>query len=230
MKLKAFQEEMKNVIFIHEKEAKTSPLWNGPVPARMDVYRSNTRLNWTDTLDHDFPLTANQFTAEAWADLRQRYFICHPPAHWELNASMTPFARFLKGQKVKPWIKELADYEWNDLKVFIDTAVLRAGTGTTNPTVVVRAYQHQIFFWVEGGAPKEKPPEQKPEVLIFYRDQKNTCHIREADPLMILLLDHFKRPGAVLADLEPVRRKLLPNNRIALDSVWKKLRDDDLIL
>src|SRR5690348_14105098 len=179
MNLKTFQEELKELVFFRDPEPQTSPLWKEGVPARLDVYRNNTRSNWTDTLDYDFPLVKNQFSEEEWENLRKRYFIQHPPQHWELNTSMIPFPKFLSAQKVKSYVKELADYEWSDLQVFIDRSVVRRGSGATNPTAVVKVYQHQIFDWVEAGAPREKPPQQKPEVLVFYRDSKNTCHVQE---------------------------------------------------
>jgi hypothetical protein len=83
---------------------------------------------------------------------------------------------------------------------------------------------------VDAGAPAQKPPPQKPEVLLFYRDSKNTCHIREADPLMLLLIDHFRTPGARLEDLEPTRRKLLPGNAVPLERVLAKLQKAEIIL
>ena len=143
---------------------------------------------------------------------------------------MTPFSAWLKSQKIKPYVKELADYEWQDLKVFIDRSDVRKGSGVTNPTVVIRPYQHQIFFWVEAGAPSAEPPKQKPEVLVFFRDSKNTCHIQEADPLMILMLQHFQKSKARLEDLEPIRRKLIPMNQVALQTVLESLQKSELIL
>src|ERR1700687_628762 len=170
MNLRAFQEEIRELVFIREAEPAASRLWKEGIPKRLGVYRNNTRTNWTDTLDHDFPLTMKQFSEEDWDALRKRFFIKHPPQHWELNTSMIPFTKFLTTQKVKPFVKELADYEWHDLQVFVDRTVVRRGAGVTNPTIVARVYQHQIFFWVEDGAPAAKPPLQKPEVLVFYRD------------------------------------------------------------
>lgn len=228
--LKDFQKELKELIFIKSQEPTRSKLWDGALPDRLWVYQNNTRSNWADTLDHDFPLTRKQFDREGWDDLRKRYFIKHPPQHWELNTSMSTFLSFLKGQKIKAFVKELADYEWYDLKVYIDRSGARKGAGTVNPTAVVRVYQHQIFNWVESGASPKKPPLQKPEVLVFYRDSKNTCHIQEADPLMLLMLDHFRSPGASLEALEPARKKLLPANKIPLQTVFEALRKSDLIL
>ncbi len=230
MNLKAFQEEIKELVFFKENESSSSRLWKAGLPERLGVYRNNTRTNWTDTLDHDFPLTRMQFNEEEWEALRKRYFIQHPPQHWEINTSMTPFTAFLSTQKIKPYVKELADYEWHDLKIFIDRSVVRKGSSLTNPTAVARVYQHQIFYWVEAGAPPAKPPRQKPEVLLFYRDSKNTCHIQEADPLMLLLVDHFRKPGAHLEDLETTRQKLLPQNTVPLMTVFDSLRKAEIIL
>jgi hypothetical protein len=147
-----------------------------------------------------------------------------------LNTSVMPFPKFLTTQKVNAYVKELADWEWHDLQIFIDPSVVRRALGRSNPTAVVRVYQHQIFNWVDAGAPQETPPAQKPEVLVFFRDSKNICHIREADPLMLLIFEHFKQPGAVLEDLEAVRRKLLPQNQVPLQIVVDRLQKDGLLL
>jgi hypothetical protein len=248
--LRAFHEELKNLLFVKERTPATSNLWGGEIPKRLNVYRNNTRTNWMDTLDHDFPLTRKQFSKEEWNGLQRRYFVKHPPSHWELNTSMIPFRKFLESQKVKPYVKELADYEWYDLQVFIDRSIVRrglgvtpppdqahrashatrSGGGVTNPTAVVRVYQHQIFFWALDGAPAGKPPPQKPEVLVFYRDTKNTCHIEEADPLMLLFMEHFRKPKASLVELEPVRQRMLPTNHVPLDSVYQALQKSELLL
>jgi hypothetical protein len=227
--LRTVQQELKRLIF-PGKEPAASALWDGEAPDRLNVYRHNVRGTWLETLDSDFPLTKNQFAETDWSKLRNRFFVKHPPAHWELNKAVEPFVSFLSRERVMPWVKELADYEWNDLAVFIDRSEIRQGAGVSNPSVRVRVYQHQIFNWAEAGAPPDSPPAQKPEVLAFYRDARNVCHVREADPLMLLLLDHFRRSGARLEDAEPVRRKLLPQNQVPLDSVLARLRELDLIL
>ena len=221
---------MKKLLFVQPTEPDASSLWSGGLPKRLGVYRNNVHKNWTDTLDHDFPLTHKQFSQEEWDDLELRFFTKHPPEHWELNTSLTPFVKFLHGQKVKPFVKELADYEWNDLKIFIDRSSVRRGLGITNPTAVVRVYQHQIFNWVDAGAPSARPPQQKPEVLVFYRDSRNTCRIEEADPLMLLMIDQFRKPDARVEDLESVRKKLLPQNTVSLASVLETLKKSDLLL
>lgn len=228
--LRTLQEELKELLFLKERAPERSRLWPQEIPKRLNVYRNNVHRNWTDTLDCDFPLTRAQFTPADWEALGRRYFSAHPPSHWELNTSVEPFLKFLGRQKIKAWIKELADYEWQDLKIFIDQTPVVLGSGRTNPTVVVRDYQHQIFNWVEAGAPTQKPPQQKPEVLVFYRDSHNTCHIREADPFMLLLLEHFKKSGATLKPLEPIRRRLLPQATVSLEAVYDTLHEEQLIL
>jgi hypothetical protein len=228
--LRAYQDELKKLLFFRTPEAGQSILWKDQIPERLKVYRNNTRTNWSDALDYDFTLTRKQFSDDEWPDLRRRYFLKHPPGHWELNTAMSPFPQFLETQKIKAYIKELADFEWHDLKIFIDRSVVKKGSGLTNPTAVIRAYQHQIFYWVEAEAPKEKPPAHKPEVLVFYRDSKNTSHIQEADPLMILLMEHFRKPGARLEDLEPLREKILPANKVPLAAVCEQLKKSELLL
>jgi len=228
--LRAYQDELKKLLFFRAAEPTRSILWKNEIPARLSVYRNNTRTNWTDTLDHDFPLTRRQFTDAAWRDLQKRYFIKHPPRHWELNTAMSSFAPFLATQRVKPHVKELADFEWHDLKIFIDRAAVRKGSGVTNPTALARVYQHQIFYWVEAHAPLDAPPVKKPEVLVFYRDAKNTAHIQEADPLMLLMMEHFRKRGARLDVLERLRQKVLPMNKVSLTAAMDRLKQTDLLL
>lgn len=228
--LRFYQSEMRRLIFPGGPTTTASPLWKSGLPERLRVYRGNAAANWWSALESDFPLTKKQFTDEDWDGLTRRYFAKQPPAHWELNASLSPFVAFLKRAGVQRWVWELADYEWNDLAIFIDRSVVGAGAGTTNPTVRVRVYEHQIFYWVEKEAPRERPPKQKPEVLVFYRDADNTSRITEGDPLMLLILDHFKKPGATLGDLEPVRRRLLHGNAVRLETALANLKERGLVL
>lgn len=228
--LKALQEEMKHLVFYQAKERETSFLWKDKVPERLNVYRGNTRLNWADALEHDFPLTRQQFVEDAWDTLKRRYFIKHPPEHWELNTALVPFTKYLAHQDVPAFVKELADYEWADLQIFIHRAPVEKGLGVTNPTLLVRVFQHQIFDWVQAGAPKARPPRQKPEVLVFFRDSQNTCHIQEADPLMLLMVDHFRKPGNSWESLETACQTLLPKNKAPLKAVLSTLRESEIIL
>jgi hypothetical protein len=227
--LRALQDELKQLLFIGPSITK-SRFWKDQIPERLDVYRNNVRGNWTETLDYDYPLTRQQFSSDAWTELEERYFSKFPPNHWELNQSIQTFLKFLQAQKVPAYVKELADFEWFDLKIFIDRSPVHKGSGLTNPTAEVRVYQHQIFYWVEAGAKADQPPLQKPEVLVFYRDSKNTCHIREADPLMLLLLEHYRKKGADLGELEAIRQRLLPQNKIPLETVLAMLKKQELIL
>lgn len=228
--LRAYQEELRKLLFFQDKEPAESFLWKDGIPDRLRVYRNNTRSNWSDALDCDFALTKKQFGEEDWGELRRKYFIKHPCGHWELNASLAPFPKFLSNQKVKAFVKELADYEWHDLQIFIDRTEVKRGMGVTNPTSAVRVYQHQIFFWAEDSAPPGSPPAQKPEVLVFYRDSRNTSRIVEADPLMLLLMEHFRKSNARLEDLEPVRDRLIPGNKVPLESALESLKEKELIL
>ena len=47
---------------------------------------------------------------------------------------------------------------------------------------------------------------------------------------MLLMVEHFRTPGAHIADLEPVRKKLLPDNKIPLETVFQTLKKSEIIL
>jgi len=227
--LRALQEELNKILSVGS-EVKESHLWKEGLPARLQVYRNTVHGNAYDTLASDYPLTQKQFTEDEWFDVSVEFFKKNPPAFWELNGCVTGFPKFLKKKKVKTFISELAEYEITDLQAFIHTGIVKKGLGQTNPTVLTRVFQHQILQWVINEAPSTNPPPQKPEVLVFYRNAKHEGHIRRADPLLLLLLDHFSIPGACLEAAEPKRAKLLPQNKVPLERVLNELVDKDLIL
>jgi len=227
--LRALQEDLQNLIFFGRRTSR-SVLWGDKIPSRIEVYRNNVHLNWTETLESDFSFTRKQFTPEEWEKIELKFFSAHAPRHYELNGSIVPFVPFLKSQKVKPCIKELADAELADLNTFLHPAAPVHGMGITNPTVTTRLYQHQILDWFSRKAPADAPPAQKPQVVVFYRDTHFEVRMRVADPLMLLMMEHFQKPGADLDDLEPVRRRLLPTNKVPLDKVLESLVEIDLIL
>ncbi|MBV9079913.1 MAG: putative DNA-binding domain-containing protein [Elusimicrobia bacterium] len=227
--LRALQEELKRLLFVGST-ATSSRFWPEALPERLQVYRNTVHGNAYDTLDFDYPMTMTQYSDDAWFDLSEKFFSKFPPASYELNHCVLQFPKFLKASKAKAYVVELAEYELTDLETFISTEVVRAGATRTNPTVSVRVFQHQILDWVLAGVPSAKPPAQKPEVLVFFRDLHHDCRVRRADPLLLLMVDHFKTPGACLDDLEPIREKLLPTSDVALATVFDNLVNDHLIL
>jgi hypothetical protein len=227
--LRALQEELKKLLPVGGTEEK-SRFWKEGLPARLQVYRNTIHGNCTDTLDADYPLTKKQFSENDWFDLSRDFFTKYPPSAWELNKCIVSFPKFLKQKKTKPHVVELARYELTDLQTFIHTSVVKKGWGVTNPTVTVQVFQHQIYDWVHAQCPPHKPPLQKTEVLVFYRDTHHDCYVRKADPLMLLILDHFRTPKAQLAALEPAREKLLPGNSVDLNRVLNELVQNDMVL
>lgn len=196
----------------------------------MDIYRNTVRGNWNDTLSSDYSLTRQQFSKSEWDRLSAAFFMEFPPRAWELNRCVADFPKFLKRAKRKPWIAELADYEWTDIAAFIDASTVAKNLGRTNPSLKIRVYQHQIFNWVKNKARASHPPVRKPEVLLFYRDTQHEGFIRRADPMMLLILDHFSKPNAKLETLKTAQKKLLPYYKIPPNFVFLKLKKWGLIL
>ena len=227
--LRTLQEELSKILSIGS-QVKESHLWKEGLPQRLQVYRNTVHGNAYDTLDSDYPLTKKQFSEEDWFHLSEEFFKKFPPQFWELNGCIVDFPRFLKMKKQPAFLSELAQYELCDLQAFIHPAVVKKGLGKTNPTLITKVFQHQIFDWVLRSAPADQTPKQLPEVLIFYRDTDHEGYIQIADPLELLLLDHFQKPGAKLDDAEPIRAKLFPKNTVPLKRVLGALINKDLIL
>lgn len=227
--LRALQEELNKLLSVGS-DVKTSRFWKEGLPTRLQVYRNTVHGNAYDTLDADFPLTMKQYSQDDWFDLSVAFFKNHPPSFWELNGCISTFPAFLKKHKVPKHIQELADYELADLQTFIHPATVKKEAGRSNPTINTRVFQHQIFRWATSGADASISPKAQPEVLLFYRNTSHDVYIRPADPLQLLLLDHYARPGAKLSAAEPVRAKLLPKNKVPLQTVLDDLVQNELIL
>jgi len=221
---------LRRLLFIGSTQ-ETSRFWEGGLPKRLQVYRNTVHGNCYDTLDANFPLTRNQFSSDEWFEISQAYYSKHPAQIWELNHTVLSFPKFLKKRKLRAYVPELAEYELTDLFTFVHVAPSTKGMGITNPTLETRLFQHQLFDWIsETEGSSSKPPQQKPEVLVFYRDTAYDCHVMKGDPLQLLILDHFRKPGAKLDDLEPARAKLLPENHVPLERVLEELVNGDLVL
>jgi hypothetical protein len=227
--LRDLQEELKTLIPIGASGT-TSKFWGNDLPVRLQVYRNTVHGNCYDTIDADFPLTHDQFCEHDWFDLSRAYFAEHPPRRWELNNCVFGFPKFLKTREIEPCIAELALYELLNLKTFVHSSQVKKGSGLTNPTVAIQVFQYQMYDWVAKQCPSKRLPPKQPEVLVFFRDMEHDCYVRKADPLMLLLLDHFRRPRARLNDLEPARAELLPGNTVPLARVLDDLVANDLIL
>ncbi len=227
--LKELQADLREILFIGSNK-KASKFWKEGLPKRLQVYRNTVHGNAYDTLDSDFKLTKKQFSGDEWLSLSEKFFSRNSPDHWELNNCIVSFPKFLKSQKVKPFLVELAEYELADLSTFISTEVVKKGGQKTNPTVAIRVFDHQIFDWTLEECPADSPPGPSGEVLVFYRDSKHNGHVRRGDPLELLLIDHFKKDGATLKDVESVRKKILPGNKVPLSRVLEVLKRLDVIL
>ncbi len=227
--LRALQEELNRILMVGSTTT-TSPFWKEGLPERLQVYKNTVHGNCYDTLDSDFPLTKKQFTDQVWFNLCQDFFKKAPPSFWELNQCVTTFPPFLRKRKEALLVRELAEFELIDLLVFISTASVKKGWGRTNPTATIRVFQHEIMEWVLKDASPNHPPAQKPEVIVFYRDADHGGHFRKADPLLLLLMDHFSKPNAQLADVESTRKDLLPKNNVPLQDILNDLVENDLIL
>lgn len=227
--LRALQEELNKILSVGS-EVKESRFWKEGLPARLQVYRNTVHGNAYDTLDSDYSLTMKQYSHDDWFDLSVAFFKKYPPSFWELNGCIKAFPAFLKKQKAKGYIQELAEYELTDLQTFIHTASVKKGSGRSNPTIATRVFQHQIFSWATQDADPAVVPKQQPQVLLFYRNSEHGVFTRQADPLQLLLIDHFSRPGADLHQAEHARKKLLPQNRVPLQTVLDDLVEHDLIL
>lgn len=184
------------------------------------LYTQLIRLGWHDVMSSIYPLTEELLSVE-WCHTVDNYLKVYPPRHFNLNQLANRFSCFLAAHeknllKRYPFIAELADYEWLELEVLEDLAVvpepllaveqLIGCQPIVNPTVRTRRYQYplpEIANLIEcGECTSTLPTQEKQTWMLAYRtSQSNACRIIEVSELVFMILEAAKAKGSTYDEL-----------------------------
>lgn len=166
---------------------------------RVAIYRELVYNNVSGLLAGNFPVIRRLLTASEWAALVRAFLsqhAAHTPFFHELGSE---FVRFLgehpEHAGVRPFLHELAHYEWVELALDLSDAELPPadangdllhGVPVLSPLAWVLGYQYPVHL-IRPEFQPEAPPEQ-PSWLLVYRNPADRVQFQALQPMAARLL------------------------------------------
>lgn len=182
----------------HVRDPASHPGPPGIPERRLRVYRELVFNNLGGLLAGTFPVIRRTLGDDAWRDLLRRFLATHrsqTPLFTRLGLEFVAFLAHID-DPARPWLAELADYEWAELGLQLSQAAAPAtdamadlldGRPALSPLAWPRAYRwpvHRIGPDFQPGAP---PPQ--PTLLLLRRDAGGRVHFSQLSPLLYRLLE-----------------------------------------
>lgn len=167
---------------------------------RLAVYRELLLNNLDGLLAGNFPVIRQTLRDADWHTLIRRFLAqhhCHTPLFTRIGRE---FVAFLEAEPsaVRPWLAELAHYEWAelDLQLREDTAPphdptgdLLTGTPVLSPLAWPLAYRWPVHRIGPDFQPDTPPPASTQ--LLLRRDAEGHVQFSTLSPLLYLLLERI---------------------------------------
>ena len=169
---------------------------------RVQIYRELLFNNISGLLAGNFPVIRRLLDGAQWQQLVRRFYVehaAHTPLFHELGSE---FVRFLGEHpehwaEQRPFLHELAHYEWVELALDLADADIEAAAGTVagdpiadvpvaSPVAWVLGYRYPVHLIRPDFQPTE-PPEQ-PTWLLIYRNRADRVQFQALEPLAARLL------------------------------------------
>ncbi len=190
----------------HLRDPEGEPAPEGIEPRRLQVYRELLFNNIEGLLAGNFPVIRRLLADEWPARVRGFYrdHRCQTPLFPEIARE---FLRYLEARPDpgRPWLTELAHYEWVELALQISEqreqdveadphGDLLDGTPLLSPLAWPLAYQWPVHRIGPDWQPT--PAARTPILLLLRRQDDGTVHFSELSPLAYRLLELLGPPGA----------------------------------
>lgn len=169
----------------HIRNPQNSPKPDGIDDTRMAVYRQLFFNSINGLLKQTFPVLSSLLSADQWQQLvRDFYQIQHnkTPYFTEIPGEFMQFLQSAKTDSKRPFIAELAHYEWLELSVEKDShqvhyqkalsaADFMSYQPMISPLLRLHAYQYPVHQINRGFQPTEAS--EQPHYLIVWRNQND---------------------------------------------------------
>lgn len=182
----------------HVRDPAAHPGPPGIPERRLQVYRELVRNNLGALLGGTFPVLRDTLGAPAWAALLDRFLREHHsriPLFPRLGLEFVTFLAHVE-DPARPWLAELADYEWAELGLQLAEASalpqdaqadLLDACPRLSPLAWPRAYRWPVQR-IGPGVQPQQPPAQ-PTLLLLRRDDAGRVHFSQLSPLLYRLLE-----------------------------------------
>lgn len=186
----------------HVREPDTHAGPPGIEPRRLRIYRELVHNNLDGLLAGNFPVLRKTLGDVDWHALVRGFLANHhsrTPLFTELGRELIAYLETDAGaDPVRPWIAELAHYEWAELGLqLLDASMpahdpqgdLLAGIPILSPLAWPLAYQWPVAQIGPAFQPDAPPPE--PTLVLLQRDPAGKVHFSSLSPLLFALLERI---------------------------------------
>ncbi len=184
----------------HVRAPGTHPGPSGIEPRRLKVYSDLVYNNLEGLLAGNFPVIRKTLGEADWTALVRRFLVTHvshTPLFTELGRELIAFLETDAGlDPQRPWLAELAHYEWAELALQLNEALLPAhdpggglldGVPVLSPLAWPLAYRWPVSRIGPDFQPGEVPPQ--PTLVLLRRDADGRVHFSALSPLLFRLLE-----------------------------------------
>lgn len=181
----------------HVRDPATHPGPPGIEDRRLAVYRELVANNLDGLLAGTFPVIRRTLGDVEWQALLRRFLAGHRSETPLFTRLGLEFIAFLEAadDAARPWLAELAHYEWAELGLQLDDAALPAhdpdgdllgGVPLVSPLAWPLAYRWPVHRLGPDCQPTEPPP--APTLVLLRRDPGGRVHFSMLSPLLYRLL------------------------------------------
>lgn len=182
----------------HVRDPATHPGPAGIEDRRLAIYRNLVFNNLDGLLAGTFPVIRRTLGDDAWRELLRRFLATHRSETPLFTRLGLEFMAFLARTEypARPWLAELADYEWTELGLQLAEASvlpqdaqadLLDACPRLSPLAWPRAYRWPVQQIGPGFQPQYAPAQ--PTLLLLRRDDSGRVHFSQLSPLLYRLLE-----------------------------------------
>lgn len=184
----------------HVREPAVHPGPPGIEARRLKVYSDLVYNNLDGLLAGNFPVIRKTLGDDDWQALLRRFLATHAsctPLFTELGLELVAFLESVDGvDPQRPWLAELAHYEWAELGLQLSDAALPAhdptgdlleGAPVLSPLAWPLAYRWPVSSIGPHHQPKVAP--ESPTLVLLRRHADGRLHFSTLSPLLFRLLE-----------------------------------------
>lgn len=195
----------------HIRDPERYPAPTGTDERRMQVYRTLFFNNVEGFVSSAFPVLKSLFAAAEWEQIVREFFAQHPcatPIFVEIAQEFLLYLceRYPQGLADKPFMLELAHYEWVELAVSVqriepEPACLADWNNDTPLSLYAAARVVSYLYPVHQISRDHQPqqPAAEPTFLLVYRDLNFATRFVAISPMLAQVLNQLQQTPASIA-------------------------------